>query len=88
MSDRAVGHGGFTGTSMWIDPELDLYVIFLGDRLHPDGKGVIVLTRDADRFYRTLNHIALEELGIESIAPADDTVKSVYEYLIGEEQQR
>jgi ABC-2 type transport system ATP-binding protein len=57
-------------------------------RLHPDGKGVLVLTRDADRFYRTLNHIALGELGIESIAPADDTVKSVYEYLIGEESQR
>jgi uncharacterized protein YbbC (DUF1343 family)/CubicO group peptidase (beta-lactamase class C family) len=41
MSDRAFGHGGFTGTSMWIDPELDLYVIFLGDRLHPDGKGEV-----------------------------------------------
>jgi ABC-2 type transport system ATP-binding protein len=52
-------------------------------RLHPDGKGVLVLTRDADRFYRTLNYIALEDLGIEGIAPADDTVKSVYEYLIG-----
>ncbi len=37
MSDSAFGHGGFTGTSMWIDPQLDLYVIFLGDRLHPDG---------------------------------------------------
>ena len=35
MSDSAFGHGGFTGTAMWIDPELDLYVIFLGDRLHP-----------------------------------------------------
>ncbi len=41
MSDRAFGHGGFTGTSMWIDPDLDLYVIFLGDRLHPDGKGEV-----------------------------------------------
>ena len=41
MSDRAFGHGGFTGTSMWIDPELNLYVIFLGDRLHPDGKGEV-----------------------------------------------
>ena len=41
MSDRAFGHGGFTGTAMWIDPELDLYVIFLGDRLHPDGKGEV-----------------------------------------------
>jgi hypothetical protein len=49
---------------------------------------VIVLTRDAGKFYRALNHIALGELGIESIAPADDTVKSVYEYLIGEESQR
>ena len=57
-------------------------------RLHPDGKGVLVLTRDADRFYRTLNHIAMGDLGLESIAPADDTVKSVYEYLIGEESQR
>ena len=57
-------------------------------RIHPDGEGVLVLTRDADKFYRTLNHIALGDLDIESIAPADDTVKSVYEYLIGEESQR
>lgn len=41
MSDRAFGHGGFTGTSMWMDPELNLYVIFLGDRLHPDGVGEV-----------------------------------------------
>ena len=39
FSDRAFGHGGFTGTAMWIDPELDLFVIFLSNRLHPDGKG-------------------------------------------------
>jgi len=57
-------------------------------RLHPDGKGVLVLTCAADLFYRRLNHIAMEDFGIESIAPADDTVKSVYEYLIGEESQR
>ena len=41
FSDRAFGHGGFTGTSMWIDPELDLFVIFLSNRLHPDGKGSV-----------------------------------------------
>jgi ABC-2 type transport system ATP-binding protein len=57
-------------------------------RLHPDGKGVLVLTGDADRFYRTLNYIALEDLGIEGVAPADDTVKSVYEYLIGGESEQ
>ncbi|MCC7084499.1 MAG: DUF1343 domain-containing protein, partial [Pirellulales bacterium] len=41
MSDSAFGHGGFTGTAMWIDPELNLYVIFLGNRLHPDGVGEV-----------------------------------------------
>ncbi|HVT30069.1 MAG TPA: exo-beta-N-acetylmuramidase NamZ domain-containing protein [Lacipirellulaceae bacterium] len=41
MRNCAFGHGGFTGTSMWIDPQLDLYVIFLGDRLHPDGVGEV-----------------------------------------------
>jgi uncharacterized protein YbbC (DUF1343 family)/CubicO group peptidase (beta-lactamase class C family) len=41
MSDRAFGHGGFTGTVMWIDPELDLYVVFLSNRLHPDGVGEV-----------------------------------------------
>lgn len=39
MSDAAFGHGGFTGTSLWIDPDLDCFVIFLGNRLHPDGEG-------------------------------------------------
>ena len=36
---RAFGHGGFTGTAMWIDPDNDLFVIFLSNRLHPDGMG-------------------------------------------------
>jgi uncharacterized protein YbbC (DUF1343 family) len=39
FSPRAFGHGGFTGTGLWIDPELDLFVIFLSNRVHPDGKG-------------------------------------------------
>ncbi|HET6882271.1 MAG TPA: serine hydrolase domain-containing protein [Pirellulales bacterium] len=41
FSDRALGHGGFTGTSLWIDPELELIVIFLSNRVHPDGKGSV-----------------------------------------------
>jgi CubicO group peptidase (beta-lactamase class C family) len=35
MSNRAIGHTGFTGTSLWIDPEQDLYVVFLTNRVHP-----------------------------------------------------
>lgn len=55
-------------------------------RLHADGGGLLIKTRDAGRFYRLLNHIALEGFVIESVAPADDTVNSLYEYLIGGEE--
>jgi len=41
LSQRAFGHGGFTGTALWIDPGLDLFVVFLSSRLHPHGKGVV-----------------------------------------------
>lgn len=33
------GHTGFTGTSIWIDPATEMFVIFLSNRVHPDGKG-------------------------------------------------
>ncbi|MEZ4255745.1 MAG: DUF1343 domain-containing protein [Polyangiales bacterium] len=39
FSERAYGHSGFTGVSLWIDPELDLFVLVLSNRVHPDGKG-------------------------------------------------
>src|SRR5579885_3484826 len=55
-------------------------------RLHADGGGLLVKTLDAGRFYRLLNHIALDGIDIESVAPADDNVNSVYEYLIGGEE--
>ncbi len=32
------GHTGFTGTSLWIDPETETFVIILTSRLHPDGR--------------------------------------------------
>ena len=41
LSPRAFGHGGYTGTVMWIDPGRDLYVVFLSNRVHPDGKGAV-----------------------------------------------
>lgn len=33
------GHTGFTGTSIWIDPTSETFVVFLSNRVHPDGKG-------------------------------------------------
>jgi len=41
LSDSAFGHGGFTGTVLWVDPEKDRVFIFLSNRLHPDGKGSV-----------------------------------------------
>ena len=36
MSPTAIGHTGFTGTSLWIDWERDLYVVLLTNRVHPN----------------------------------------------------
>jgi ABC-2 type transport system ATP-binding protein len=55
-------------------------------RIHNDGRGLLIKTLDADRFYLMLNHIALNGIGIESVTPADDDVNSIYEYLIGTEE--
>lgn len=42
MSARALGHTGFTGTSLWIDPERDLFVILLTNRVYaPRARGSI-----------------------------------------------
>ena len=35
LSKTAIGHTGFTGTSLWIDPAKDLYVVILSNRVHP-----------------------------------------------------
>ena len=35
LSSRAIGHTGYTGTSLWIDPEQDLYVALLTNRVYP-----------------------------------------------------
>jgi uncharacterized protein YbbC (DUF1343 family) len=39
------GHTGFTGTSLWIDPVTKTYVVFLSNRVHPDGKGDVTPLR-------------------------------------------
>jgi CubicO group peptidase (beta-lactamase class C family) len=36
LSPTAIGHTGFTGTSLWIDWERDLYVVLLTNRVYPD----------------------------------------------------
>jgi CubicO group peptidase (beta-lactamase class C family) len=43
MSPTAIGHTGFTGTSLWIDDQRDLYVALLTNRVHPDPSNDAIL---------------------------------------------
>jgi ABC-2 type transport system ATP-binding protein len=58
-------------------------------RIHEDGAGLLVSTRDASRFFLLLNQVVLDcNLKIEAVAPADEDVHAVYEYLIGQEGEQ
>lgn len=53
-------------------------------RVFEDGGGVVISTKDAERFHLLLNRIILEGgFRVEAVAPADDDVQAVYDYLIG-----
>ncbi len=55
-------------------------------KIHDDGKGLLVRTRDADNLYLLLNTLVVETgLEVDAVAPADEDVNSVYQYLIGPE---
>lgn len=56
FGERAFGHTGFTGTSMWMDPELDLYVVLLTNRVNP--------TRENQK------HVALRRAVHDAVATA------------------
>jgi len=39
------GHTGFTGTSLWLDPATETFVVFLSNRVHPEGRGDVTPLR-------------------------------------------
>ena len=54
LSRRAVGHLAFTGCSLWIDPERDVWIILLSNRVHPQ-----VPADDGFRRFRPALHDAV-----------------------------
>lgn len=55
-------------------------------RIHNDRQGLFVKTRKPDDFYLLLNKVITEQkLQIESVAPVDDDLNAVYQYLITSE---
>ena len=58
-------------------------------RIHDDRQGLFVKTRRPDDFYLLLNRVVTEhDLRVESVAPADDDLNAVYQYLIGSDGGR
>lgn len=62
------GHTGFTGTSIWIDPISETFVIFLSNRVHPDGKGNVTPLRAK---ISTIVASAIEDLTPQKIREAE-----------------
>ena len=55
------GHTGFTGTGIWLDPTSNTFVVFLSNRVHPDGKGDVTALRGQ---IATIAASAVEDLNV------------------------
>ena len=67
------GHTGFTGTSLWIDRVSQTFVVFLSNRVHPDGKGDVSPLRAK---VATVVASAVEDTPIEMTRLAEDIYSS------------
>ncbi len=67
------GHTGFTGTSIWIDRVSQTFVIFLSNRVHPDGKGDATPIRAK---IATVVASAVEDTPVEMTRLAEDVYSS------------
>ncbi len=43
LSSRSIGHTGFTGTSLWIDPDAGISIVLLTNRVHPSRENEAIL---------------------------------------------
>jgi uncharacterized protein YbbC (DUF1343 family)/CubicO group peptidase (beta-lactamase class C family) len=67
------GHTGFTGTSVWIDRVSQTFVVFMSNRVHPDGKGDVTPLRAR---VATVAAAAVEDTPIEMMRLAEDIYSS------------
>ncbi len=87
LSPRAVGHFGFTGTALWIDPDKDFFTVVLTNRVHPDGKG------DAKPLVARINTLAARAFGpaagrVETCPEAVGEVRTGIDVLRDEQFER
>ncbi len=67
---RSFGHTGFTGTSVWVDPDTKMFVILLTSRLHPDGKGA-----SPTALRRQIATLAASAVSVDPVACGIDVLK-------------
>ena len=63
------GHTGFTGTSVWIDRVSQTFVVFMSNRVHPDGKGDVTSLRAK---VATVAASAIEDMPVEAVRLAEN----------------
>jgi beta-N-acetylhexosaminidase len=63
FSEHSFGHTGFTGTSMWIDPDRQLFVVFLTNRVHPTREN-----QKIQQVRRDLHDAVMQALGFGAAA--------------------
>lgn len=61
LSDRAFGHTGYTGTSLWLDPARDLTILLFTNRVHPHSRDEIATIRPA---FHAAVAAAVPEIGL------------------------
>jgi len=73
------GHTGFTGTSLWLDPASETFVVFMSNRVHPDGKGDVgeLRGRVASIVASSLVDVTTEQARSESARFASETLLSL-----------
>jgi len=62
LSKSAIGHSGWTGQSMWLDPDLGLYVIVLTNRTHIPGNTDVSNYESSMRFRARIADVAISHL--------------------------
>jgi len=63
FSARSFGHTGFTGTSIWIDPDRDLFVVLLTNRVHPTRENTQI-----QQVRPALHDAVMQALGLATLA--------------------
>lgn len=76
LSERAFGHGGFTGVAMWIDPELELFYIVLSNRN---------LTNPKENVYRIIARIG--DYAVEAISQHQKAFQSHLQAGVGKSKR-